>query len=110
MLLLGGLLSSFVLILVYERVRPAGAMLARWALALGLAGALGAALHGGYDLANAINPPASNPIALANLPSPIDPQGPAHLRRERAWGLWSSSQAVFGCGSCARGAQNAGSI
>ncbi|MDP9243568.1 MAG: hypothetical protein M3O77_00615 [Chloroflexota bacterium] len=48
-------------------------MLAFWALALGLAGALGAALHGGYDLANAINPPASDPIA--NLPSPIDPRG-----------------------------------
>ncbi|MDQ2935057.1 MAG: hypothetical protein M3R49_08805 [Chloroflexota bacterium] len=75
MLLLGGLLSSFVLFAVYERVRPAGPMLARWALALGLAGALGAALHGGYDLANAINPPASDPIALANLPSPIDPRG-----------------------------------
>jgi hypothetical protein len=75
MLLLGGLLSSFVLIVVYERVRPAGPMIARWALALGLAGALGAALHGGYDLANAINPPASDPIALANLPSPIDPRG-----------------------------------
>jgi hypothetical protein len=75
MLLLGGLLSSFVFPIVYERVRPAGPMLARWALALGLAGALGAALHGGYDLANAINPPASDPIALANLPSPIDPRG-----------------------------------
>lgn len=75
MLLLGGLLSSFVLLVVYERVRPAGPMLARWALALGLAGALGAALHGGYDLANAINPPTSDPIALANLPSPIDPRG-----------------------------------
>ena len=75
MLLLGGLLSSFVLFAVYERVRPAGPMLARWALALGLAGAVGAALHGGYDLANAVNPPASDPIALANLPSPIDPRG-----------------------------------
>jgi hypothetical protein len=75
MLLLGGLLSSFVLFAVYERVRPAGPVLARWALALGLAGAVGAALHGGYDLANAINPPASDPIALANLPSPIDPRG-----------------------------------
>jgi hypothetical protein len=75
MLVLGGLLSSFVLFAVYGRVRTAGPMLARWALALGLAGALGAALHGGYDLANAINPPASDPIALANLPSPIDPRG-----------------------------------
>lgn len=30
------------------------------------------AVHGGYDLANAINPPPSLP---ANLPNPVDPRG-----------------------------------
>ena len=39
---------------------------------LGVAGALGAAIHGGYDLANAINPP---PRALPELANPVDPRG-----------------------------------
>ena len=43
------------------------------------AGALGAAIHGGYDLANALNPPADLPAdvaaALAALPSQVDPRG-----------------------------------
>jgi hypothetical protein len=44
-------------------------------LGLGLAGALGAAVHGGYDLANAINPPLADAASAANLPSQIDPRG-----------------------------------
>ena len=39
---------------------------------LELAGALGTTIHGGYDLANAINPPAGAPLGL---PSQIDPRG-----------------------------------
>src|SRR5262249_48077996 len=35
----------------------------------------GAAVHGGYDLANAINVPATNAAAAANLPSQVDPRG-----------------------------------
>ena len=37
----------------------------------GLAGALAATLHGGYDLANAIHPPDQ----ASSLPSAIDPRG-----------------------------------
>jgi hypothetical protein len=40
-------------------------------LLLGIAGALGSAVHGGYDLANVINPPASMP----DLPNPVDRRG-----------------------------------
>ena len=67
-----GLLSSAVLVAVYYRVRETNAAFALWALVLGIAGALGTAVHGGYDLANAIPPPSS---ALAELPSPVDPRG-----------------------------------
>lgn len=67
-----GLLSSAVLVAVYYRLRQTNAAFALWALVLGIAGALGSAVHGGYDLANAINPPSS---ALAELPSPVDPRG-----------------------------------
>ena len=45
---------------------------------LGLAGALGAAIHGGFDLANTLNPPslpADLATALAGLPSQVDPRG-----------------------------------
>ncbi len=67
-----GLLSSAVLVAVYYRVRQTNAAFALWALVLGIVGALGSAVHGGYDLANAIHPPSS---ALAELPSPVDPRG-----------------------------------
>ena len=68
-----GMLSSAVLVAVYYRLRQTNAAFALWALVLGIAGALGSAVHGGYDLANAINPPSSS--ALAELPSPVDPRG-----------------------------------
>jgi hypothetical protein len=74
-LALGGLLSAGALVGLYERLHAAEPGFALLALGLGLAGALGAALHGGYDLSNAINPPLENAAAAANLPSQIDPRG-----------------------------------
>lgn len=77
-LLLSGLLVTTTVTVLYQRLRTVDASLALWALPLGLAGALGAAIHGGYDLGNAINPPAigSDLTAnLASLPSQIDPRG-----------------------------------
>jgi hypothetical protein len=71
-LLLGGLASSAALVAVYQRLREAEASFALWGLLLVLAGAFGAAIHGGYDLANAIHPPA---MAGVDLPSSIDPRG-----------------------------------
>jgi hypothetical protein len=70
-LMLTGLLSTAALVAVYERLRETDAAFALFGLLLGLAGALGSAVHGGYDLANTINPPPSVP----DLPSPIDPRG-----------------------------------
>jgi hypothetical protein len=70
-LMLGGLLSTAVLAAVYDRLRRTDAAFALWALLLGIAGALGSAVHGGYDLANAINPVSSVP----DLPNPVDPRG-----------------------------------
>jgi hypothetical protein len=71
-LLLTGLLSTAALIAVYRRLRLTNADFALWALLLGFTGALGAAIHGGYDLATAIHPPTE---AAAELPSAIDPRG-----------------------------------
>ena len=71
-LLLTGLLSTAALTAVYRRLRATDADFALWGLVLGLVGAFGAAIHGGYDLANAINPPAG---ASLDLPSQIDPRG-----------------------------------
>ena len=70
-LMLGGLLTSAALLAVYERLRETDASFALLALVFGLAGSLGSAVHGGYDLANAVNPPAS----LLDLPNPVDPRG-----------------------------------
>lgn len=73
--MLGGLLATAALVAVYNRLREVDAGFALWAIVLGLVGALGSAIHGSYDLANTINPPASNVPALADLPSQIDPRG-----------------------------------
>jgi hypothetical protein len=70
-LMLVGLLTSVALLAVYERLRETDASFALLALVLGIAGSLGSAVHGGYDLANAINPPSSMP----DLPNPVDPRG-----------------------------------
>ena len=74
-LLIGGLLSTVVLVAVYRRVSPGTAEVALIGLVFALMGALGGIVHGGYDLANALNPPASNPLQEAGLPSPVDPRG-----------------------------------
>jgi hypothetical protein len=75
-LMLGGLLATVALTALYSRVRAVETTLAHLAWVLGMAGALGAAIHGGYDLANVINPPAPNfAFAIASLPSSIDPRG-----------------------------------
>ncbi len=75
-LLLGGLFAIVALTALYSRVQTVEATLARLAWILGIVGSLGAIIHGGYDLANAINPPAANfALAIANLPSNIDPRG-----------------------------------
>jgi hypothetical protein len=74
-LLLSGLLASAALVALYYRVSETDAPLALWALLLMLTGALGSAIHGGYDLANYINPPPTNVPGLADLPSQIDPRG-----------------------------------
>ena len=71
-LLVGGLLASGVLVALFQRVREADPGIALWALVLGGFGSLGAALHGGYDLANSLHPPASLPT---DLPNAIDPRG-----------------------------------
>jgi len=70
-LLLGGVLGASALLGLYERLQAAAGMYAAWALVFGLAGALAATLHGGYDLAVAIHPPNQT----INFPSPVDPRG-----------------------------------
>ena len=72
--MLGGVFSTAVLVALYNRLKETDASFALWALFLSIAGAFGAIIHGGYDLANAINPTTAN-VALANLPSAIDPRG-----------------------------------
>ena len=73
-LMLGGLLSTPAWVSVYVRLKDVDADFALLSLVLGLAGTLGAAIHGSYNLANAINAPGST-TNLPELPSQIDPRG-----------------------------------
>ncbi len=71
-LTLGGLFSAAALSGLYGRVHEVDDGFAVLALILGVTAAIGSALHGGYDLANVLNPPDVNVPNLANLPSQID--------------------------------------
>ncbi|HKP51602.1 MAG TPA: hypothetical protein VJ183_03015 [Chloroflexia bacterium] len=73
--LLGGLVTTAVMVGLYYRLRDVDEAFSLWALLLGVGGALGSAIHGGYDLANAINAPTSDPLGAANLPNQVDPRG-----------------------------------
>jgi hypothetical protein len=71
-LLLGGLLGVVAFLGVYDRRRENRPAFSLLFVVLGSAGGLGAAVHGGYDLANALHPPASLP---GDVPNPVDPRG-----------------------------------
>jgi hypothetical protein len=71
-LLLGGFLAVIAFVGVYDWRRERSPALAVLFLVFGVAGGLGAAVHGGYDLANALHPPASLP---GDVPNAIDPRG-----------------------------------
>ena len=70
-LMLGGLFSASALAALYQRLEAERGF-ALLGLLLTVSAALGSAIHGGYDLANALHPPASLPT---DLPNPIDPRG-----------------------------------
>lgn len=71
-LMLGGLFSASALTALYQRLHGTESGFALLGIFLALSAALGSAIHGGYDLANALHPPASLNI---DLPNPIDPRG-----------------------------------
>lgn len=71
-LLLFGLFALKVIVALYNRLEDEDKYLARVALVLGVIGTAGAAVHGGYDLANAINAPTALNL---DLPNQIDPRG-----------------------------------
>jgi hypothetical protein len=71
LLMLTGLFSLVALVALYGRVRRVDESTALVGLIFGMAGALGALIHGGYDLANALHPPSSPPT----LPNGVDPRG-----------------------------------
>jgi hypothetical protein len=71
-LMVGGLATTVVMVALYQHLRAVEPGVALLGLLLGVLAALGSVIHGGYDLGNAINPPATT---NADLPSQIDPRG-----------------------------------
>ena len=74
-LMVGGFLSVFVSVALYRRLLDSAAAVGLLALMLVAVGAVGAIVHGGYDLANVVHPPVDDVLAAAELPSGIDPRG-----------------------------------
>ncbi|MDQ3880857.1 MAG: hypothetical protein M3295_07285 [Chloroflexota bacterium] len=73
-LLTGAILSSAVYVGLYRSLRKVEPGFAGWAAVLGVGGSFGAALHGAYNLAVALNP-SGDRGAAASLPSAADPRG-----------------------------------
>jgi hypothetical protein len=72
-LLVGGLVSLVVMIALYQRLRLTDPSFALLGLLLGVTGALGSSIHGGFDLAVLVKRPAySNVYFPANT---VDPRG-----------------------------------
>ena len=71
-LLLGGFSAAIVMTALYQHLRETHASFALLAYVLSVGGAAGALIHGGYDLSNALHPPAALNL---DLPSPTDPRG-----------------------------------
>ena len=72
LLMLGGLLSSLIIVALGSSLLDVNEPVARWALSVGVVGSLLSLLHGGFDLANVIHPPGTD---LADLPNFADPRG-----------------------------------
>ena len=73
--LVGSLAGTVALMALYQRLRDIDPGLALWATLAGVVAGLGSAIHGAYDLANALNPPRADVLADANLPNLVDPRG-----------------------------------
>lgn len=71
-LMISGVGTVAVLTSLFRKFKDEDHELALWAFALGTVGALGALVHGGYDLANVINPVMGG---NSDLPSQVDPRG-----------------------------------
>lgn len=71
-LLLGGLFGIAALTALYERLRGTDSAFALLGLLFALSGVIGSAIHGGYDLSNALYPPSA---LNTDLPNPVDPRG-----------------------------------
>ncbi len=71
LLMVGGVATTAVLIAVYGRLAPVDPGFALWALVIGVAGAIGSALHGAFDLAPLAHKVATSPIGA----NPTDPRG-----------------------------------
>jgi hypothetical protein len=75
-LMLGGLFSTAVMVALYERLRETDASFALWGVVLSIVGGLGSAIHGGYDLANALHPVSQvTDAAAVGVPNAVDPRG-----------------------------------
>jgi hypothetical protein len=71
-LMVGGLATTVVMVALYQQLREIEPGVAQLGLLLGVVAVLGSVIHAGYDLGNAINPPATTNV---DLPSQIDPRG-----------------------------------
>ncbi len=71
-LLLSGFCALTVMTALFQYLREADGYFALLAFLFSAGAAAGSMIHGGFDLSNALHPPAALPT---DVPSPIDPRG-----------------------------------
>jgi len=74
LLMANGLLATAALVALYQVVRGVNEGMALWGLLLGVAGQVGAAAHGAYDLSTVLGPGASA-TAASDAANVADPRG-----------------------------------
>lgn len=72
-LLIQGIAATAAFVGLFQKLQKIEAGFGLWFLLLGVVGAVGAAVHGGFDLANTLNPPSAG--LFRGVPSQVDPRG-----------------------------------
>ncbi len=90
-LTLGGIFALPVVVALYQRLRTTDEGLALLAFVFSIIGAIGAIMHGGYNLANAFGAARQVPANMAGLPTQVDPRGLLTFALSGlGWIMWAS--------------------
>ncbi len=111
-LMFGGLFTSAALTGIYKRLRQSATVdpdQAFWAYLLSFISAIGACVHGGYDLAHYLDISQLANYIPVNIPNPVDPRG-LFTFGLTGLGLWFLTNMMYRSRQFTRGLSTAGTV